>query len=85
MLGRPELAKKVLGRLLDLSKRIPIPPGHIALVYVALGDKDQAFFWLGKAYQQHSGIMAWLKTDPRFDSLRSDSRFDSLLKRVGLA
>ncbi len=81
--GRPQEARKVLQRLLALAKRIPLA-GHVALIYIGLGQKDQAFEWLEKAYQEHNILMLWLKTDPRFDSLRADARFAGLLKKVGL-
>ncbi len=67
------------------TKRTYIAPIHMALVYVFLGDKDQAFEWLEKVYAERSGWMAHLRVDPRFDSLRSDPRYSDLLRRVGLA
>lgn len=59
-------------------------PNFIALVYAALGDKDEAFQWLERAYKEHDDDLALLKVDPRWDSLRGDPRFMSLLQRVGL-
>ena len=56
----------------------------IALIYAALGDKDQAFAWLDKAEKEHDANLARLTVDPRFDSLRSDARFPDLVRRVGL-
>ena len=49
----------------------------------ALGDKDQALKWLEEAYRQRSICLPALKTDPRFDALRSDARFQNVLRRVG--
>ena len=60
-----------------------IPPWYIASVYGAMGDKDKAFAWLEKAYEARSSWMPSLKAEPKFDSLRSDTRFNSLLQRVG--
>jgi tetratricopeptide (TPR) repeat protein len=60
------------------------PASYIALIYIALGDKDNAFKWLDKAYQDRSDEMVLLKVDPAYDPLRSDPRFADLLKRVGL-
>jgi len=51
---------------------------------LAAGNKDQAFVWLEKAYSQHSNILMTLRVDPMYDDLRSDPRFQSLLRRVGL-
>jgi len=68
-----------------MAKQRYISPGSIALIYAALGDKDQAFAWLEKADKGRDGILARLKVDPRFDSLRSDPRFADLVRRVGLS
>lgn len=55
----------------------------IAIHYGDLGDKEQALLWLGKAYDAHSGMLIWVKTQPQLDSLRSDARFQDLLRQVG--
>ncbi len=52
--------------------------------YLGLGDKDQTFVWLEKALQDRSLFLIWLKIEPLFDPLRSDPRFQDLLRRVGL-
>ena len=62
-----------------------VPPLSIAVIYVGLGDKDHAFDWLDKAYAERSSWMSWLKVDPRLDSLRSDPRFDALVRKVGFS
>lgn len=59
-------------------------PTLIALIHTALGEKDEAFRWLERAYAEHDGDLCILKVDPRLDSLRADPRFASLVKRVGL-
>lgn len=51
--------------------------------YADFGDKERALLWLGKAYDEHSGMLIWLKTQPQLDSLRSDPRFQDLLRQVG--
>lgn len=48
-----------------------------------MGDKDRALVWLERAYTQHSSLMATLKVEPAFDPLRSDPRFQDLMRRVG--
>jgi hypothetical protein len=53
-------------------------------VYIAVDDGAQGLNWLEKAYQRHSSIMTWLKTDPRFDKVRGEARFRDLMRRVGL-
>ena len=82
--GRKDEAAKVLNELLELNKRRYVTPAALVYVYIGLGEKDQAFVWLEKAYQERSNYMAYLKVNPIGDSLRSDPRFDDLLRRVGL-
>jgi len=74
-----------LAKLLDLNRRHPIDPGVVLLAHVGIGDKDQAFVWLEKAYAQHSNTLTTLKVDPGFDSLRGNPRYQDLMRRVGLA
>ncbi len=82
--GHRHEALKVLDKLTQLSKRRYVPSYHIARIYAGLGEKDEAFAWLEKAYAQRDGWLNWLRVDPTLDSLRSDPRFTSLLRRVGL-
>src|SRR5713226_1984805 len=74
--------RKQLRKLHDLSKRSFVPAFYIAYVYVGLGDADQAFNWLDKACQEHSGYLVDLKEDPSFDRIRADPRFAKLLQRL---
>jgi hypothetical protein len=57
----------------------------IAYIHVGLGQKDQAFTWLEKAYQERSGLMPWLKGEPKWDPLRGDARFADLVRRIDTA
>ena len=82
--GRKAEAMKVVSELRELSKGKYISPYHIALIYVGLGQKNQAFEWLNKAIKEPGLFLVHLKVDPRFDSLRSDPRFTTLLKKMGL-
>jgi serine/threonine protein kinase/tetratricopeptide (TPR) repeat protein len=66
----------------DPSKPAYEPLGAAAN-YALLGDKDDAFVWLEKAYQQHAGGLINLRVDPAFDSLRSDPRYADLVRRIG--
>jgi hypothetical protein len=70
--------------LQELSKEKYVAPSWFALIYTAVGDKDQAFAWLNKAADDHDVIIARLKVDARFDPLRSDSRFTELARKVRL-
>jgi serine/threonine-protein kinase len=82
--GEKAKAQAVIRTLADESRQQFISPFFFALVNAGLGDKDRAFAWLEKAYQERSWYLASLKCDPKFDSLRADPRFQELLRRVGL-
>jgi len=82
--GERGRANKVLYELREMSKRRYVSPYLFAVVYVGLGDKEQAFTGLEKAYQDRSFFLIWLKVEPQFDSLREDPRFQNLLRRIGL-
>jgi tetratricopeptide (TPR) repeat protein len=59
-----------------------IRPGWVAEVYVSLGDRDEAFRWLERAYRERDAWLALLNVWPRFDPLRSDPRFKELVRRM---
>jgi TolB-like protein/DNA-binding winged helix-turn-helix (wHTH) protein/Tfp pilus assembly protein PilF len=61
-----------------------VPASYLAIIWLALGDKDKAFTYLDRSYQDRSEQMLYLAVEPLVDPLRGDPRFDSLLKRVGL-
>jgi len=82
--GRRAEAERVLNELKESSKQGYISPYSIAAIHAALGEKDQAFIWLEKAYEERSGWLIWLRAEPISDPLRSDPRFQDLLRRVGL-
>ncbi|MBI3949046.1 MAG: tetratricopeptide repeat protein [Acidobacteria bacterium] len=77
--------QKKLQTRLDESERSNVSPVYIATIYAHLGQKDQAFEWLEKAYDEHSPHLTDLKANPLFDPLHSDPRFADLLRRIGLA
>jgi eukaryotic-like serine/threonine-protein kinase len=58
-------------------------PFTVALDYALLGDKNEVFRWLEKAYEQHDSVLVEINTYPEFDSLRSDSRYADLIRRIG--
>ena len=76
-------ANKVLQELLTLNEQRYVTPAALAYVYIGLGDRDQAFAWLEKAYEEQSNFLAYLRVVPVADPLRSDPRFDELVRRVG--
>ncbi len=85
MIGRRAEAKKILRDLEQKSNTAYVSPYIIAAIYAGLGEKDLAFEFLERAYRERSLEMSWhLKADLRIDSLRSEPRFQSLVRRVGL-
>ena len=83
--GKAKEAEEILKHLIDLSTQIYVPPFDIAVVYVGLGQPDSAMEWLEKAYEQRTDTLTYIKMDPRFDPLRTDPRFQDLLRRLHLA
>jgi TolB-like protein/DNA-binding winged helix-turn-helix (wHTH) protein/Tfp pilus assembly protein PilF len=79
--GERKKALKIVEELKALSKQRHVDPRAMAEVYVGLGDKDQTIAWLEEVYREGS---YGLRADPRFDRLRSDPRFQALLRRAGL-
>ncbi len=83
--GRHAEAKNALNKLLEWRKREPVDIWFLAIAYIATGDKDQALAWLERAYQTQPNALTTLKVDPVYDPLRSDRRFQDLLRRVRLS
>ena len=82
--GNRRDAEKVLQTLSDRAKKSYVSPFDLALIYTALGEKDKAFALLNKAVAEHSTFLVYTKWEPRLDPLRSDPRFQDLLRRIGL-
>jgi len=82
--GKKPQAQKVVAQLDEASKIHYVPPYFLGLVHAALGDNDEAFSWLEKAYEQHDSYLVRLKVEPVMDPLQSDPRFDKLLHRMNL-
>ncbi|HEX6125550.1 MAG TPA: protein kinase [Pyrinomonadaceae bacterium] len=81
--GHEDEARKMLAELQRLRVREYIPAVGIALIYVGLGDKDEALAWLEKGYEERAFQMQFLKVEPSWDPLRNDPRFIHLLRRIG--
>ncbi|MFL6228385.1 MAG: protein kinase domain-containing protein [Pyrinomonadaceae bacterium] len=81
--GRRGEAQKILEEMKERQKREHVDAGDFAVIHTALGDKDEAFADLEKAYKEHSRWMGYLKVDPALDDLRDDPRFQDLLRRAG--
>jgi TolB-like protein/DNA-binding winged helix-turn-helix (wHTH) protein len=82
--GRRSDAENLLAKLKEISKQRHVHPDLLAGVYAGLGQKEEAFEWLEKAYQVHARDLLELKYDPHFANLRSDPRFIELVRRIGL-
>ncbi|HKF24204.1 MAG TPA: tetratricopeptide repeat protein [Candidatus Angelobacter sp.] len=83
--GREREARKLLQQLKRVSKKKSVPSYLFAWVYVGLGDTDQALKWLARDSRERSNALPFLKTSPRFAPLRSDPRFQQLVRELGLA
>jgi tetratricopeptide (TPR) repeat protein len=82
LVGKRAEALKIMAELNQLSKRAYVSSYDVAMVYAALGQKDRAIAELERAYEEHSTGLKWLRVDWRFDDLRSDPRFQKLLRRM---
>jgi len=85
MAGKTEEARKIIDDLHRLAKIQYVQPYGFALIHVGLEENDAALEWLEKGYQDRNGWMPLLQVEPRFDPLRSDPRFQDLLRRMNLS
>ncbi len=81
--GMRKEADDVIEQLKKRSEKEFVDPVIFASVYSALEMKEEAFQWLGKGYEMHSSLMTYLQTYPWFESLKSDRRYEELIKRIG--
>lgn len=82
--GNKAEARSILAGLLKSPAERYASPYHIALIYNGLGEHDEALAWLERAYAQRSPGIVFLKVEPKWNNLRSEPRFQDLLKRMGL-
>lgn len=82
MAGNRRQAEKILEELKRRSTQEHIPPDGLGLLYFSLGDKDRAFAVFEKALNERAEDMVYLKVAPFYDPLRSDPRFQDLLRRM---
>ena len=83
--GRTEQAKALIRQVQDAARHRYFCPYEIATVYVSLGDHDTAYNLFRKGTDEHADCMAWLGVEPWLDAFRSDPRYGSLLRDIGLA
>ena len=81
--GRTDEAQSILVKLQRLASKKFVTSYGVALVHAGLGQRDSAFAWLNKAFDERSHWLVWLRLDPRWNGLRSDPRFAELVNRVG--
>src|SRR6266567_939827 len=82
--GNKKEAEKLSEKLMERSKHQYVPSYWIAMLRIGFGDKDESFTWLERAFQERSSWLAWAGVEPRFDALRSDPRFASLMAKMKL-
>ena len=82
--GRRDEALAIVDELTSWSDQTYISPLHVAHIYIAIGEVDEAFMWLEQAYEDRCTQLSLLAVAPVYDPLRRDPRFDDLLRRIGL-
>jgi len=82
--GQKEQAQKVVDSFKTAASKRYIPPTYFGILFAGLGDKDQALAWLEKAFQERADLLTWLNVEPMMDDVRSDPRFQDLIRRIGL-
>jgi TolB-like protein len=82
--GKKGLTQKLAEQFKEAAKKRYIPPTYFGMLFAGLGDRDKALEWLDKAYQQRADGLTWLAVEPMLDDIRSDPRFQELLRRIGL-
>lgn len=82
--GKKAEAERVTQKLDERSKSQYVPSYWIAVIYNGFKDERNVLAWLEKAYDERSSWLAWVKVEPRFDWLRGDPGFDSIVRRLGL-
>ena len=80
--GRSDEALKIMEQLKELAKQRYVSPYFVSRIYAALGKKDDALGWLEIGYRERATNMIYLQIDPRLDDLRSDPRFQDLVRRM---
>ena len=80
--GKRDEALAILNKLKTTKDHVS--PAELAILYVGLGDKEAALESLERSYREHDLQMQYLKVDLHYDALRSEARFQDLMRRVGL-
>jgi TolB-like protein/Flp pilus assembly protein TadD len=83
--GKREEAEQVLADLEEIAREKYVSAYYFAIIYLGLGELEQTFSWLDRAFDERAGFLAFIKVEPMFDGVRSDPRFKDLLRRMGLS
>lgn len=83
--GKKAKAREILTKLNELSKRRNVLPFNMAMVYFGLGQRDEAFKWMEKSYEEHDPSLVLIKLLPLFEKVQSDPRFSEIVRGMGLS
>jgi TolB-like protein/Tfp pilus assembly protein PilF len=82
--GKKAETMKLAEAFKSAARKRYIPPTYFGMLFAGLGDKDKAMMWLEKAYEDRADGLTWLNVEPMLDEVRSDPRFQNLIRRIGL-
>jgi len=82
--GKRDEARRILAKLENLHEQGGVPSGSVGILHGALGESNEAFAWLEKAYEERDPQLTYIKAGRRFEPLRKDPRFSELVHRLGL-
>jgi TolB-like protein len=82
--GKKGLTAKLAEQFKAAAKTRYIPPTYFGMLFAGLGDKDKALEWLEKAFEERADGLTWLNVEPMLDELRTDPKFQDLIRRIGL-
>jgi len=82
--GRPDEARRITEEMVERSQKRYICAYEVATTYAGLKDRESAFLWLRKSLDERADCSPWIAADPKLDPLRTDPRFQDLLRRLGL-
>jgi hypothetical protein len=80
--GKTDRARAVLAEMEALAKSRFVTAYGVALIHASLDQKDEAFKWLERAFDERSHWLVWLRLDPRWENLRGDPRFRAMVQRM---
>ncbi len=83
--GKKAETMKLAEAFRNAAKKRYIPPTYFGMLFAGLGDKDKAMMWLEKAYEERADGLTWLNVEPMLDEVRSDPRFQALIRKIGLS